>query len=243
MKTNGYTIEALTSKWEDLREIKNLMGKYSMSVVLMRHRTIFKDFWSAREDVCLGFNHGYYKGGEAVREYYRSYGDSIMKTSGYMQKLFPAELGKLSEEELFGTGRFEMKPLTSPVIALSGDGETAKGLWCCLGAESGVDERGPLSSWTWGYCAVDFVREADGWKIWHLQALEDVKFLGGQSWGKVEEVYPPLPEFAELGDFKLPAPNVPRTVRARYGADRPLTPPPRIPEPYETFKKTFSYGV
>ena len=31
-------------------------------------------------------------------------------------------------------------------------------------------------------------------------------------------------------------------VRALYSADRPLTAAPRIPEPYDTFANTFSYG-
>ena len=31
-------------------------------------------------------------------------------------------------------------------------------------------------------------------------------------------------------------------VRALYSVDRPLTAAPRIPEPYDTFANTFSYG-
>ena len=32
-------------------------------------------------------------------------------------------------------------------------------------------------------------------------------------------------------------------LRRRYSTDRPLTPAPRIPEPYGTFGETFSYGI
>ena len=32
------------------------------------------------------------------------------------------------------------------------------------------------------------------------------------------------------------------TVRPLYSVDRPLTEAPRIPEPYDTFANTFSYG-
>ena len=44
-------------------------------------------------------------------------------------------------------------------------------------------------------------------------------------------------------DFKLPEPNVSGTVFETFYADRPKAVSPKCPEPYETFAKTFSYGV
>mgnify|MGYP002082210673 FL=1 len=123
------------------------------------------------------------------------------------------------------------------------DGETAKGLWFCLGCNAEVTTRGPEASWTWGYFAVDFtfIKEQEDWKIWHLQYLNDVDSLCGQSWGKNVTPYPEDDAFAPLKDFELPPYTVTETVRPLYSVDRPLTEAPRIPEPYDTFANTFSY--
>ena len=55
--------------------------------------------------------------------------------------------------------------------------------------------------------------------------------------------YPELPEFAELKDLQVPAPNHPAAVYETFSADRCSAKTPRIPEPYTTFAETFSYGV
>jgi hypothetical protein len=90
---------------------------------------------------------------------------------------------------------------------------------------------------------VDFVLEGTEWRIWHMQYVNDVDCTCGQSWGKPPVAYPDLPEFAPLGQFQYPAYTVKTPLRALYTPDRPLTEAPQIPEPYETFAKTFTYGV
>ena len=102
---------------------------------------------------------------------------------------------------------------------------------------------GPVANWTWGYFAADFVRTEDGWKIWHLSYTNDVDCICGQSWGKEKQPLPELPEFAELGEFKYPEYTVSKTIRTLYTPARPHTDAPRIPEPYNTFADTFSYGI
>ena len=64
------TTEQLVQRWEDQRNIKNLMGKYCNIVILNREGEIPERFWSAREDISLGFNEGFYVGQTAVNGYY-----------------------------------------------------------------------------------------------------------------------------------------------------------------------------
>ncbi len=40
----------------------------------------------------------------------------------------------------------------------------------------------------------------------------------------------------------MPEPNVKVTLRAPYAPDRPRTPAPEVPKPYETFDPANSYG-
>lgn len=238
-----YTTEQLTVRWEDQRTIKNLMGKYANCVILNRERDIYGMFWSKKEDVSLMFNDGAYVGAAPVAAYYAACHDRNALVARLLQKRFPEVLGDKSDEEIYGVGPFKVKPMACPVIEVAGDGRTAKGLWYCQGAYNDVETCGPVAHWTWGYFAADFVKEDGGWKLWHLQYLNDVDCICGQSWAGPPRPLPDLPEFAPLADFRYPAYTVNRQFRALYSADRPVTLCPEIPQPYTTFAETFSYGV
>ena len=153
------TTEQLVQRWEDQRNIKNLMGKYCNIVILNREGEIPERFWSAREDISLGFNEGFYVGQTAVNGYYAAVKRRNLLVAQLLQKRFPEQLGGKSDEEIYGIGPFKVKPLSSPLIEVAGDGETAKGLWTCQGAHNEVGTSGPVANWTWGYFAVDFIRE------------------------------------------------------------------------------------
>ena len=236
------TLEFLVERWEDQRDVKNLMGKYVNCLLLNRQGEIYDAFFSKKDDVSLAFNDGSYVGAEAVKGYFTALVERNKLSAKLLQQRLPEKLGGKSEEKIYGIGPFHVKPLTAPVVEVAEDGETAKGLWFCLGCYAEVTSRGPESSWTWGYFAGDFVYENDGWKIWHLQYLNDVDSLCGQSWGGEVMPYPELEEFAPLKDFVMPEYTVKEQARQLYAADRPLTETPRIPEPYQTFAETFSYG-
>ena len=239
-----FTAEQLTQRWEDQRAIKNLMGKYANCVILNWEGEIYDRFWSKEQtDVCLGFNDGWYQGAEAVSGYYQAMRDRNALVASLMQKRFPEKLGGMTEEEIYGIGPFKVRPMACPVIEVAADGRTAKGLWFCQGAYNNVETCGPVAHWTWGYFAVDFIREDGAWKIWHMQYVNDVDCICGQSWGKPAHLLPDLPEFAALAGFQMPEYTVKATLREYYSPTRPVTETPRIPEAYETFADTFSYGL
>ena len=240
---HSFTSEQLLSRWEDQREIKNLMGRMSQDYTLKKEGGMFAAYWSAREDVCLGINEGYFTGPEHVAAYYADQARRIALESRLIAAAFPDQLGGKSEEELFGVGMMTYRPVDTPVIELSEDGETAKGLWCIRGSYSVLTPGGPQGFWEWGWFAVDFVRENGAWKIWHMLYLRDIDRPCGSSWVGPEKTYEPRPEFAEMAQFKALEPNVKRTLRERYSAHRVFAPSPRMPEPYVTFADTFSYGI
>ena len=236
-------IEQLTRIWEDQREIKNLLGKYVNSLLMNWEERIFASFWSAREDVTLAFNDGVYRGSAAVRGYYEACSARNELVRKCMVARFPEKFADRTEEETKGVGPFKVKAAATPIIEVAGDGETAKGLWSCLGTHNDVESCGPIAHWTMGYFAVDFVREADGWKIWHLQYVNDIDCICGQSWGE-KQVLPPEEEaFLPLRDFRYPPYTETKALRTLYSPERPLERAPRIPEAYKTFDETFSYGA
>lgn len=236
-------LEQQISRWEDQREIKNLMGIYVNHIIMNMDAEIFDTLWSGQPDVCYGDNDGWYTGPAAVRGYYQAVHDRNVLVAELLQKKFPQEIGDRTPEENFGIGTFRDYPVASPVIEIAGDGKTAKGLWYCWGSHAEVESCGPISRWTWGYFAADFIREDGRWKLWHLQITNDVDARCGSNWGKPAEVLPELPEFAPLRDYAMPAYSVAAVNRAAYTPDRPLAGSPPIPKPYDTFAETFSYGI
>jgi len=211
--------------------------------MLRKDAIIFDNFWSGREDVCLGFNNGYFSGYEAVKDYYDATYENIDKISKLIRNLFPEKLGDKSDKDIYGAGYFESKPMQNPVIEIAGDRKSAKGLWYSHGSIADITPSGPVSYWTWGCFAADFVNENDEWRIWHLEYLEDIKSPVGQSWGMPENDMPELPEFALIKELKWPEPNVKKILKTPYSSDRPFSPLPEVPVPYNTFEDTFSYGL
>ncbi|NTV91392.1 MAG: hypothetical protein HGA22_13700, partial [Clostridiales bacterium] len=71
-----FSTEQLTERWEDLREIKNLMGKYANLIILNREQDVYRMLWdTTRTDCSLGFNDGYYNGNGAIAGYYAAVHD------------------------------------------------------------------------------------------------------------------------------------------------------------------------
>ena len=242
MNRAPFTTEQLVDRWEVRRRIQNIMGVFSQHYLLKMEKEIYKDLWSAGEDVCFATNDGYYVGKEAVKGYYEALHQQNTLTNRLLREKFPEKVAGKTEEETYGIGFMNYFPLDTPVIEIAADGETAKGIWALRNTYAQLNAGGPEAYWQWGWVAVDFRKEAEDWKIWHLQLLNDVHVRAGQKLHEAYVPYPDLPEFSALKDFSMPEPTVKTMVRPLYQTDRPFTEPPRLPEPYDTFANTFSYG-
>lgn len=242
MAHGSESLEKRISRWEDLREIKNLMGVFVNYIILNRDVEIFPDLWVKEDTVCIGFNTGWYIGQEAVCGYFEANHRRHKLVAELLQKRFPKTLHGKTLNELYGIGTFRDYPITCPIIRIAGDGKTAKGLWYCQGTHAELTSAGSISCWTWGFFAVDFMRSENGWKLWHLQFVNDVDSRCGFNWGEPIEDLPQLKEFEELQTFKMPAYTVQNVEREVYSPNRPLFGSPPIPEDYECFEQTFSYG-
>ncbi len=107
-------------------------------------------------------------------------------------------------------------PLTTPVIQVARDGQTAKALWWSPGMERG--------GWAYGKYAVDFVKEDGVWKIWHLKWFRIFITPWNQSYTESQD-----PEAA--GDRK---PDKPVRYHKPFNSDKWTGEPvPPAPRPYE----------
>lgn len=234
--------EKLVTIWEDRRKVQNLMGIFSCHYLLKKEKDIVSQLFSSREDICLGVNDGYYKGREAVAGYYEALHQKNLLTTSLIMAKYPEKFQDKTPEEAYGCGLLNYKPLDTPVVEIAGDGKTARGIWTCRNSYSDLRPSGPVTFYEWGWVAADFIQEDAGWKIWHLLIVNDVHVQAGLQYNQWEQPYPPVEGFATIADFQMPEPNVKTVVRPLYSTSRPRTPAPEVPEPYETFDPTHSYG-
>jgi len=150
-----------------------------------------------------------------------------------------------------------MHPLSTPVIEVAADAQTAKAAWLCPGLECGGPPGHKLAAWGWNKYGIDFIRENGVWKIWHLHVYGAFMTPFNMSWVDVPPMdLPPMGE--DAGNFHMPgmaddAPKPPPTPR-EFWPDRPPTTnwayrtvrsypkdQPGMPMPYQTFADTFGY--
>jgi len=236
--------EQLIGRWEDQRDLKNLMGKICFSILLKQESAMADRFWSAREDISLGTNEGWYLGQEAVRGYYNAVHAHTLAYTDFMKRSFPEKMNKLSPKEQYGAGSMDVRPMDTSVIEIAEDGETARGIWYSRGTYNDITPQGPLAFWNVGIYACDFVRENNAWKVWHMLNFIDIHVPGGRSWGNPNpEPFPLLEAFAEAVPFQPPEPSKAETLYKAYYPGRPFQKLPEPPVPYQTFAETGSYGI
>ena len=231
--------EKLIGVWEDQREIKNLMGRYVRAFLHKEESTILARFWSCREDISLGVNDGWYLGRKSIGNYYGFLEEKMVLSDSLVKKRFG---GVKAVQEGRGIGYLEMKALSTDLVEVAGDGETAKGMWNCSGQLPVFTASGPVTHLTFGTYAVDFVREDGAFKILHMQYLEEINHPQGEKWWEPERERPALPEFAALKGIMPPEPDVKAALWERFKSGRGIQELPPMPEPYDTYNNTFSYG-
>jgi hypothetical protein len=236
------TPEEMLTRWEEQREVQNLMGRLTFDICLNRDALIFDRYWAKNHEVTLGLNNGYYVGAKSIAAYYEARHQATIVRTDIIKARFPEKFQEYTDEETYGAGQLEIKPLTSAYVKIAGDGETAKGMWFSQGNLANIYETGPQSFWTFGCFAVDFVKEGDDWKIWHMLYLEDLSTYMGEDWNEHDEKKV-IAGFEKAAELKLPEPDVKQVNRENYSGKREFTQLPGIPEDYETFAETFSYGV
>ncbi len=243
MNMTGQSLETMVTRWEDRREIQNLMGRYTYALLLKQEKEVFDTYWCKKaEQPSLGLNNGYYIGYDAIRGYYEAlHKKNLLRTKLILQDFADQADGK-TEEELYGCGVLEHKPLCNQIIEIAADGKTAKAFWYAVGKQDEYGASGPLSYWTFGMFGVDFVWEDDEWRIWHLTYVEDIHTPCGEKWTVAPKQRPDNPIYRPMAEFQLPEPTVAVSVRPLYTPERPFTKTLPLPEAYTTFAETFSYG-
>ena len=147
---------------EAYQEIQNQMGRMIAAFNFREAEKVLSYFALECPDVSLEVaDEGVFEGAEAVETI-------IRETIGQAPK--PGEMTDIQ--------------LTTPIIEVAGDGNSARALWWCPGAASLVEGgQDPRAIWLWGDIAVDFMKTQDGtWKIRHLHYFRVIKCAYEKGW-------------------------------------------------------------
>jgi hypothetical protein len=237
------SLQRAVQRQQDVVQIQNLMSRRSFYHAAGRQAEEL-ELYAHRPDISFGQNQGFRVGLENIAAGYRERYAKVRELElARISRLYPA-IKDLPEN--IGVGMFQEHTITTPIIEVAGDGKTAKGMFYTPGAVAGVTADGTLgASWIWEKYAVDFIREDGKWKFWHILVVTDIVVPWGQGSApkmsdESQQGVQGVPNDAEL------VPRVPRTVtRDVYRPLSPSTVPrlfPPLPEPYQAFAETFSYG-
>jgi len=167
------------------------------------------------------------------------------------------------------TGKLIFHELSTPLIEVAGDGQTAKGMWIMTGLESGltrpefvdqmpdwmhvpevmVDGKRVWMHNVYAKYGIDFIKQDGEWKIWHFRCFEVAREpynMGWIPWAAQAEHGGFNSELMYVGDdgrpVFMPTPDEPaHNIGNPYSIDGGQTLDARLPEPYYTFSATFSY--
>jgi hypothetical protein len=238
-------VKKIAQRALDIQEIQNVMSKHAYYHGVGYHLQELEDIWvkpggKFGTTASFGQNHGYWVGMKRIKQTYGDLNERNRKANlEKVSKLHP-EVKNVKENE--GVGSLIMHTLTTPIIEVAGDGKTAKAVWYSPGqvTEIGPDGK-PMAMWMWEKYGVDFAKEDGKWKIWHIHMYTDFAVPPGKSWTD-----PATKSEFSFGDTVERPPEMnPDVEEVTYKEWSPTTVPkllPRMPEPYETFSETFSYG-
>jgi hypothetical protein len=230
-----YTPEEEMEHIWDIEDIKTLM-----------HKRVYMQSWDKREEeienlwvsepehqktASYGSNWGYYTGMDSIRSYYVD----------AHQKWLEKQKEENGAAEL-NQGNLYAHPISTGLVEVAIDGKTAKGLWYSIGQETTAQADGRGKAW-WmlGKVAVDFIKEGDDWKIWHIVISTDVDAEAGHDYGE----YPVYVNWGNDSDnpvrkeFGKPDIEVlTHDVTFNWWDNYPAMPP----KDYQTWSDDISYG-
>jgi hypothetical protein len=215
----------------DIENIKALMHKRVYFIAGDLRREELDKLWvsgeKAQESASFGSNWGWHVGMDAIRKHYAD--EHEQRLTLQMQE---------TGASVMNQGNLYMHPASTGLVELAGNGETARGMWYAISQETKATKKGKAEArWILEKIAVDFLKEPDGWKIWHIVIAYDLHCLAGEDYSS-QPVYTDWDTDPLRLEFGMP--SIERLIHDQTFNWWDNYPP--IPEPYEIFTDETSYG-
>ena len=235
MMNKKFTDEEQILRIWDVEDVKSLMSRRVFLQTADLREEELRTMWvqepEHQKTASYGSNWGYYVGMDEIRKYYVESHAAALE-----------EQKKANGAAEVNVGNMYAHPLTTGLVELAEDGKTAKGLWYSIGNEAMAQADGTAHvQWMLGKVAVDFVREGNEWKIWHIVISTDVDCQAGHDYGE----YPVYEDWSANStncvrrEFGTPTiEKLTHDVTFNWWDNYPAMPP----KDYKTFTDDISYG-
>lgn len=234
----------------DVQAIQNLMSRRAMYHSIGQNEREL-ELWADRDDIRWGQNAGCWIG-EDYRRYYVEINFAMQRAQLEALSKTNPEIANDFEVNRY-VGQTVLHLLTTPVIEIAEDGQSAKGFWYTPGVilmtPDGLHGEGVNM---WERYGVDFIRQDGEWRILHLEVITDFAYPFG---GDLSSPPPGAPSSGDQSNsgteggpgpgaegLDVPGPTIARKLGESYTPTRVPRLEPRLPEPYRTLSETFEYA-
>jgi len=221
----------------DYAQIQNVMARHMYLHGVGKHAEELDQIWAKKHEIIWSGASGSWVGDSFKNAYDTMHRKSDQANLERVIKLHPEVENK---KENWGIGTLIVHTLTTPLIEIAEDGQTAKGIWDSPGIMSEINWDGtPSANYMWEKYGVDFVKEDGEWKIWHVRTYYDAVYGTNKSWTDP----PPNPPAPQMPHNAI-LPKADKSLSVTYNAYSPTTVPqliPEMPEPYKTFSDVTPY--
>ena len=235
-----YSQEELAQRIWAVEQVKKLAAKRFYYQAAERRAEELDELWVREPDhqagASLGSNWGYYTGMDQIRAYYVTAHDA--RRRAHLEALHDADPSIEVKPENLDLGCMHLEPISTALVELAGDGQTAKGLWYSIGQRTTSRPDGTAEAlWITTKIGIDFILEGQEFRIWHVIYAVDFSHRAGTSYAD-QPVY--LAEGEDPVRVEFGTPTIPMLTHNDVFSWADGYPPE--PEPYETFTDALSYG-
>lgn len=236
----------------DVQEIQNLMSRRAM-LHSIGHNEEELELWSKKRQIRWAQNGGCWVGDD-YRRYYVEVNFAMQKAQlDALSRSNPAIENDFAKNRYIGSTVLHV--LTTPIIEIAGDGQSAKAFWYTPGVIlSSPDGKRAEGVNMWERYGVDLVREEGKWRFLHIEVITDFAYPFG---GDLSTPIPGMPkaDASKSGSesanqapgpgaegLNVPGPTIARQMGESYSPTRVPKLTPRLPEAYRTLSETFEYA-
>ena len=226
---------------EDYRQIMNAMAGHVHGYCSQTQERELERFWaSERDDISLAHWDLAFCGRESVYNYYVAKNERTKAAAREkLKKFYDVDI---PENETAGYRVMDM--LTSPYIEIAADRRTAKGVWMVYSFRFRLGPNGEdTASVSLQRLAGEFVREHDGWKLWHCRDFGDISLdasLQPPFEPPVGQAPPPGPSYEQSLAMGCKTLGIEQPAR-EFRAWNCVKDEPALPGKYDSWDDTDSY--
>jgi len=211
------------------------------------HREEIEEFWTKREDCTWSHNFGQM---DNKTNYIECYADeqeaNAVQIYEQVVPIYP-EVSKVKDRRALI--EVAMHLLASPVIEVAEDGQSAKGLWYTPGCIFSTlnPQKAKEGMWMWERYGADFILENNKWVYLNLKVCCDMAgMMDADNWPFMEDSGEPQSDKEEDSskpDSSDVSVGIPGPLHYVLSNTQVPQERPYIPQPYRTFKETYSYAT